>query len=79
MIVFFRPWRDDAQTNRTYHPPGCGGDSDALGWDVRPPQETRSAKAARHHGRTKNTKIIKARGDNTNWYDFYVGIDHAAK
>ena len=79
MIVFRRLWGDDAQTKRRYHHPGCAGDGDALGWDVRPPQAERFAKAARHHGRTKKTKIIIARGDDTNWYDFYVGIDHAQK
>ncbi len=78
-MVICRLWRKDAQTDRTYHCHGCGGDIDALTWGVAARQAMVGAKAARCHGRTPDTKIIKARGDNRDWYNFYVGIDHAAK
>ena len=79
MVAVCRLWREDAQTGRTYHCHRFGGDSDALTWSVAAPQAMVGAKAARRHGHTPNTKIIKARGDDRDWYNFYVGIDHAAK
>ncbi len=78
-MVFCRLWRDDDQTKRTYHLQGCGGDIDALTCGVAAPQAMVGAKAAQHHGCTPNTKIIKVRGDDRNWYNFYVGMDHTAK
>ena len=59
VMVVCRLWREDAQTDRTYHRHGCGGDSDALTCGVATPQAMVGAKAARRHGRTQNTKIIK--------------------
>ena len=78
-MVVCRLWREDTQTGRTYYFHGCGGDIDAHTWGVAAPQAMVEEKAAQRHGRTPNTKIIKAQGDNRDWYDFYVGIDHAAK
>ena len=78
-MVVCRLWREDAQTDRTYHRHGCGGDSDALTCGVAAPQAMVGAKAAWRHGRTPNTKIIKEQGDDRDWYNFYVGIDHVAK
>ena len=78
-MVVCRLWREDSQTDHTYHCHGCGGDRDALTCGVSTPQAMVGATAARRHGCTLNTKIIKARGDNRDWYNFYLGIDHAAK
>ena len=75
MVAVCRLWREYAQTGCSCRH-GFGGD---ITWGVAAPQAMVGAKAAQHHGRTPNTKIIKARGDDRNWYDFYVGNDHAAK
>ena len=79
MVAVCRLWREDAQTGRTYHRHGFGGDSDTLTWGVAAPQAMVGDEADQRHGQTPNTKIIKAREDDRNWYDFYVGNDHAEK
>ena len=69
-MVICRLWCEDAQTDHTYHRHVCGGDIDALTWGIASPQAMVGAKAAWRHGHTPNTKIIKAQGDNRDWYDF---------